>query len=122
MIFKPVPYRELEYTAIYSQLKIRITVQSQLQYHKISTVIMIISYYGQLFVNDMQNSRTTGDIIYADLGPNAAVKAAHQQNLTLLDDDRVQYEEIRHEAGPSVFEPSTADKVLGKQLDKFLVW
>ena len=69
----------------------------------------------------MQTSRTTdeSDIVYADLGPNTAVRTAHQQNLNLLDDNRVQYEEIRHEAGPSVLEPSTADKISGNQSDTF---
>ena len=43
-----------------------------------------------------QNSRSTEDIVYADLGPNSAVRAAHLQTLN-LHDDHVQYEEIRHE-------------------------
>ena len=66
----------------------------------------------------VQNSRTTDDIVYADLGPNAAVRNAYQNNLALLNDDRVQYEEIRHEAGPCVHdnEPSTADKKLGNHI------
>ena len=46
----------------------------------------------------MQNSRTTDDITYADLGPNTAARAAHLQTSTLLHDDRVQYEEIQQEA------------------------
>ena len=67
----------------------------------------------------VQNSRTTDDIVYADLGPNAAVRNAHQNNLALLNDDRVQYEEIRHEAGPYVHdhESSTADKMLGNRFN-----
>ena len=35
------------------------------------------------------------DIKYTDISP-PMVKAAHQQNFTLLCDDCVQYEEIRH--------------------------
>ena len=64
----------------------------------------------------VQNSRTTDNIVYADLGPNAAVRNAHQNNLALLNDDRVQYEEIRHEAGPSVHELPTANKMLGNHI------
>ena len=60
-----------------------------------------------------QNSRT-GDIVYADIGPNTA-KAVHQWNLTLLNDDRVQYEEIRHETGALVCEPQTSGEILGIQ-------
>ena len=49
---------------------------------------------------------TTEDIIYANLGPNMA-NTAYQPNLTLLHDDCVQYEEIRHEptAGATVCKP-----------------
>ena len=67
----------------------------------------------------VQNSRTTDDIVYADLGPNAAIRNAHQNNLALLNDDRVQYEEIRHEAGPYIHdhESSTADKMLGNHFN-----
>ena len=52
-----------------------------------------------------QNSRFTGDIIYADLGPNPFAGDAHLQTLThLSDDDRVQYEEIQlqHEVDTGV--------------------
>ena len=47
-----------------------------------------------LITDIVQNSRSTDDITYADLGPNTAARAAH---LTLLHDDRVQYKEIRLE-------------------------
>ena len=106
-----VPYREPEYTAIYSQLwKIKITLL-ELLYLQCYIIILIV-----------QNSRTTDDIVYADLGPNAAVRNAHQfeNDLTHFNDDRVQYEEIRHEAGPSVHEPPTADKMLGNHLYYYL--
>ena len=60
-----------------------------------------------------QNSRTTaGVIIYTDLDPNT-VKANYLP-IEFSSDDRVQYEEIRHETGAQVCEPSTGDKVLGK--------
>ena len=66
----------------------------------------------------VQSSRTRDDIVYADLGPNAAVRNAHQNNSAFLNDDRVRYEEIRHEAGPSAHdhELSIVDKKLGNHI------
>ena len=63
----------------------------------------------------MQNSRSSDDITYADLGPNTAARAAHLQTSTLLHDDRVQYEEIQHEAiaGVPVCGPQTSNQLLG---------
>ena len=63
----------------------------------------------------MQNSRTTDDITYADLGLNTAARAAHLQTSTLLHDDRVQYEEIRHEAVAEapICGPQTSSQILG---------
>ena len=63
----------------------------------------------------MQNSRTTDDITYADLGPNTAARAAH---LTLLHDDRVQYEEIQHDATAEapICGPQTSSLILGTYL------
>ena len=57
----------------------------------------------------MQNSGTADD---ADLGPNTTGRAAH---LNLVHDDRVQYEEIRHEAPAEapVCEPQTSGQILG---------
>ena len=43
-----------------------------------------------------KNSRSTEGIMYVDLGPNSVIRATDLQTLT-LHDDRVQYEEIRHE-------------------------
>ena len=58
---------------------------------------------------------STNEITYADLGPNSASKAAHPQTPTLLYDDCVQYEEIRHEAAAEapVSGPQTSSQILG---------
>ena len=60
----------------------------------------------------MQTSGTIDDITYTDLGPNIATRAAH---LILLHDDRVQYEEIQHEAATEapVHGPQTNSQILG---------
>ena len=77
--------RELEFTAIYSQPNTRIWYILYTQQIKMCIIPSIT-----------QSSRSTEDIVYADLGPNSVVRAAHLQTLN-LHDDRVQYEEIRHE-------------------------
>lgn len=67
--------------------------------------------------NIVQNSRSTDDITYADLGPNTAARAVHLQTSTLLHDDRVQYEEIQHEAivEAPVCGPQTSSQILGNR-------
>ena len=97
-------YSYLQPVAEDQEQTVRITVSAM-------PIIIII----MLFV---QNSRTTDDIVYADLGPNAAVRNAHQNNSAFLNDDCVQYEEIRLETGPydHDLEPSTADKKLGNHI------
>ena len=93
--------RELEFTAIYSQLNTRIRIK------KIQYCTLILEINNFIVPNNIttQNSRSTGDITYADLGPNPFAGDAHLRTLTCLsDDDRVQYEEIQlqHEADTGV--------------------
>ena len=57
---------------------------------------------------------STGDIVYTDVGPNTA-RSVSQQNFTFLLDDRVQYEEIRHNAEATVFEAPTSGEISGIQ-------
>ena len=82
--------RELESTAIYSQPNTRIRI----------ILIWYVLYTQQIKMciipSITQTSRSTEDIVYADLGPNSVIRAAHLQTLN-LHDDRVQHEEIRHE-------------------------
>ena len=98
---------------IYSYLQP--VAEDQEQTVRVTVSVMLIIIIIMLIV---QNSSTTDDIVYADLGPNTAARNAHQNNLTLLDDDCVQYEEIRHAAGPYVHdhEPSTADNKFGNHI------
>ena len=58
--------------------------------------------------------RSAGDIIYTDVGPNTPMVT--QQNFTFLLDDCVQYEEIRHNAEPTVCGAPTSD-VSGSYID-----
>ena len=68
--------------------------------------------------NFMQNSRSTDDITYVDIGPNTAARAAHLQTSALFHDDCVQYKEIRHEAPAEtpVCGPQTSSQILGNHV------
>ena len=66
----------------------------------------------------MQDSRPTDQIVYAGISPNMAKTVCQQNLISLLHDDCVQYEEIRHETGAPVCEPQAviSDEILGNYI------